>query len=70
MLNVGLIREGDVKTSRPQQTGCCIVSSQPSIQLISSRAEAARSFLIVASLSFPTGGQRHASATPECYVLF
>jgi hypothetical protein len=42
----GVLPLSDVKASRPQQAGCCIVISQPLIQLISSRAEADRWFLI------------------------
>ena len=51
----GVLPLSDVKACRPQQAGCCIVISQPLIQLIarlpqdrvvSSRAEADRWFLI------------------------
>jgi hypothetical protein len=51
----GVLPLSDVKASRPQQAGCCIVISQPLIQLIarlpqdrvvSSRAEADRWLLI------------------------
>jgi hypothetical protein len=42
----GVLPLSDVKASGPQQAGCCIVISQPLIQLISSRAEADRWFLI------------------------
>ena len=43
----GVLPLSDVKAGRLQQACCCIVGSRPLIQLISSRAEADRSLLII-----------------------